>query len=155
MKQLFVALLLLPAVALSQYRITVILEKIPAKTSGDRIFIAGNFNQWVPDDENTLLTKGSDGKFTRVFDDVQAGEYEFKFTLGSLESIEVGEDGKEIPNRILSLRSDTTVHLTVAGWKNAKTAFIENKSSWSSLPQPYYSLPARVRKPGGVISKSR
>lgn len=155
MKQLVTILLLLPAVALGQYRITVILDKVPAKTNSDRIFIAGNFNQWMPDDENTLMTKGSDGKFTRVFEDVEAGEYEFKFTLGTMESIEVGADGKEIPNRILSLRSDTTIRLKVAGWKNVKTAYIENNSVWSSLPQPSYSLPARAKKPDGAISRYR
>lgn len=154
MKQLFTLLLLLPAVAFSQYRITVILEKVPAKTT-DRIFIAGNFNQWVADDENTLLSKGSDGKFTKVFEDIEAGEYEFKFTLGTMESVEVGADGKDIPNRILSLRSDTTIRIKIGGWKGVKTAFIENNSSWSSLPQPFYSLPARAKKPDGVISRSR
>jgi hypothetical protein len=155
MKLLITLLLLLPAAAFSQYRITIILDKIPANTNSDRIFVAGNFNQWEPADENTILTKGSDGKYSRVFDDVPAGLYEFKFTLGSTETMEVAEDGKDLANRILNLSSDTTIRLTVARWKTAGTAYIENISAWSNLLLPYYSLPARVKKPDGVISRSR
>ncbi len=156
MKLLITLLLLLPVAAFSQYRITIILDKVPSNTSGDRLYIAGNFNEWQPADENTVLTKGSDGKFTRVFDDVQAGEYEYKFTMGSMETVEVASDGKERPNRVLSLRSDTTIHLTIARWKSAaKTAFTENNSAWSNLLPSFYNSINRERKPDGVISRSR
>mgnify|MGYP003042454208 CR=1 FL=1 len=155
MKLLMSMLLLLPAACFCQYRVTVILDKVPANTKAEQLFIAGNFNEWQPADENAALTKGSDGKYTKVFDDVQAGEYEFKFTMGSMETVEVAADGKELANRVLTLRSDTTIHLTVARWKAAKTAFIENISAWSNLQLPYYSSPARVKKPDGVISRSR
>jgi metallo-beta-lactamase class B len=155
MKLLITLLLILPAATFSQYRITIILDKVPANTSGDRLYISGNFNNWEPADENTVLTKGTDGRFSRIFDDVQAGQYEYKFTMGSMESIEVAADGKDLSNRILNLSSDTTIHLTVARWKNAKLAYIGNISTWSSLLQPYYSLPARVKKPDGVISRFR
>src|SRR6185503_19045021 len=139
MKLLISLLLILPAAAFSQYRITIILDKVPAGTTADRLYIAGNFNNWEPADENTILTKGTDGKYSRVFDDVQAGQYEYKFTMGSMESIELAADGKDLANRILNLSSDTTIHLTVARWKSAKTAYIENISTWSSLLLPYYS----------------
>jgi hypothetical protein len=155
MKLVITLLLLLPAAAFSQYRITVIIDKLPAKTTADRIFIAGNFNEWQPADENTILTKGSDGKFTKVFEDVQAGDYEFKFTLGTMETVEVDANGKDIANRVLSLRSDTTIRVTVASWKGVKAAFTENYSSWSNLLLPYYSLPARAKKQDGAILKSR
>lgn len=155
MKQLLFLLVLLPSVCFCQYRITIIIDKVPDKTTGDRIYIAGNFNQWEPADENTVLTKGSDGKFTKVIEEVPAGEYEYKFTLGSMESIEVAADGKEIANRILSLRSDTTVRLTIAGWKNGKMAFTENFTAWSNLMLPFYNSTARARKPDGAILRSR
>jgi hypothetical protein len=155
MKRLFTLLLILPAAAFSQYRITVIIDKVPANTNADRLYIAGNFNNWEPADENTSMSKGTDGKYSRVFDDVQAGQYEFKITAGSMESIEVAADGKEIQNRVLNLSSDTTIHLAVARWKSAKTAFTENISSWSSLQLPYYSLPRRAKKPDGAILRSR
>ena len=153
MKFLFTLLLLTPVACFCQFRITLIVDKVPANTKVDRLYIAGNFNEWQPADENTILTKGSDGKYTRVFDEVQAGDYEFKFTQGSLETIETAADGKEIKNRLLSLRSDTTIHLTIAGWKGAKSEPGENFTTWSDLQQPYYSLPARVRKPVGAMSR--
>jgi hypothetical protein len=155
MKLLISLLLLLPAACLAQYRITVILDKVPAGTTGDQIYIAGNFNEWNPSDENTALTKGSDGKWSRVFEGVQAGDYEFKFTLGTMESVEVGADGKDIANRMLSLNSDTTIHYTVVRWKNGKTAYIPNTAAWFNLQPPFYSSAARARKPDGAILKSR
>ena len=155
MKLLLSLLLIVPTATFSQYRITLIIDKVPANTNADPLYISGNFNNWEPADENTALTKGSDGKYSRVFDDVQAGQYEFKFTTGSMESIEVDKDGKEIANRVLNITSDTTIRLTVARWKSAKTAYIETISAWSGLQLPYYSLPARVRKPDGAISRFR
>ena len=156
MKLLISLLILLPAAGFCQYRVTIILDKVPANTKADRIFIAGNFNEWQPADENAVLTKGSDGKFIRVFDDVQAGEYEFKFTLGSMETTEVAANGKEIANRMLSVRSDTTVHLTVARWKTApNTAYIENTAAWSNLLAASCNLTARAKKPDGAILRSR
>jgi hypothetical protein len=154
MRVIIAMLLLLPAFAFSQYRITVIIEKVPAGTP-DRLFIAGNFNEWNPADENNVLEKGPDGKHTRVFEDVPAGEYEYKLTAGSMEAIEVAADGKDINNRLLSLKSDTTIRLTVARWKNGKEAFTENNAAWSNLLQPYYSSAMPARKPDGAISRSR
>lgn len=154
MRVIISLLLLLPVFAFSQYRITVIIEKAPAGTP-DRLFVAGNFNEWQPADENTVLEKGTDGKHAHVFDDVPAGEYEFKITAGSMEAVEVAADGKEIKNRLLSLKSDTTIRLTVERWKNATSAFTENNAAWSNLLQPYYNSRAMARKPDGAILKSR
>lgn len=153
MKFLFTLILLTPIACFCQYRVTIIVDNLPANTKVDRLYIAGNFNEWQPADENTMLTKGSDGKFIKVFDDVEAADFEYKFTQGTMETIEAAKDGKDIQNRLLSLRSDTTIHVTIAGWKSAKTEPAENLTSWSDLQQPYYSLPARVRKPVGAISK--
>lgn len=154
MRVIIALLLLLPAFAFSQYRITVIIEKVPAGTP-DRLFLTGNFNEWQPADENNVLEKGTDGKFIRVYEDIPAGEYEYKVTGGSMESIEVGADGKDIKNRVLSLKSDTTIRLSVERWKNAKSAFTENNAAWSNLLQPYYSSAAMVRKQDGAILISR
>lgn len=156
MRQLLLLLLVIPAAGFAQYRITLIVDKVPASTTAEQLYVAGNFNYWEPADENTVMTKNGDGKFARVFDDVPAGLYEFKITAGSNETVEVAADGKDISSRILNLSSDTTIHLTVARWKSDKTAFIENLiSTWCSLQLPYYSLAARVKKPDGVISRFR
>lgn len=154
MRVIISVLLLLPAFAFSQYRITVIIDKVPAGTP-DRLFLAGNFNEWQPADENSVLEKGTDGKYTRVYEEVPAGDYEYKVTAGTNESIEVDADGKDIKNRLLTLKSDTTIHLTVARWKNAKSAFTENNAAWSNSLQPFYSSTAITRKPDGAISRSR
>jgi hypothetical protein len=119
MKLLIVCLILLPASLFSQYKVTVILDSVPSNTSGS-IFITGNFNNWEPADPNTALTKNAQGKFEKVFDEVQGGTYEFKFTQGSNETMECKADGSELGNRTLVLTSDTVVHTTIAAWKPVK-----------------------------------
>jgi hypothetical protein len=149
MRVLLALLLLLPACLFSQYKVTVILDSIPASTNSS-IFIAGNFNNWEPADPNTALVKNATGKFEKVFDDVQGATYEFKFTLGSNETMECKPDGSDIANRTLVLTSDTVIHLTVAAWKPVKkSASLAPAAapSVNALPylavaiiQPIYSL---------------
>ena len=123
MKNIFLFLLLCPVFASSQYRVTVIIDKVPAGTNAESIYIMGNFNEWSPADPQSILTKDQSGKYSKSYDDVQPALYEFKFTLGSLESVECKADGSELSNRMLNLQSDTTIHITIARWKNApKTA---------------------------------
>jgi len=120
MRNLIAILLLVPTSLFSQYKVTIILDSIPAQTNSESIFISGNFNNWQPDDPNTILSKNPMGKFTKEFNEVSGGEYEFKFTLGSQETVECKADGSDIPNRKLLLTSDTVIHLSVAAWKTAK-----------------------------------
>lgn len=134
MKFIAAFLVLLPAFASAQYRITVILDKIPEKTTADRIYVAGNFNEWNPADPESALTKNDKGKFVKVFEGVDPGTYEYKFTLGTMESVECKLDGTELPSRTLVLQSDTTIHLTVARWKSAKN-LDDSEKNGNRLPQ--------------------
>lgn len=134
MKFVVAFLILLPAFVSAQYRITVILDKVPDKPTPDRIYIAGNFNEWNPADPEAALSKNDKGKFTKVFEGVDAGTYEFKFTLGTTESMECKLDGTELPSRTLVLQSDTTIHLTVARWKSAKN-LDDSEKNGNRLPQ--------------------
>jgi hypothetical protein len=155
MRQLLLLLLLIPAAGLAQYRVTLIVEKVPAGTKADRLYVSGNFNYWEPADENAALYKNNDDKYEKVFDNVPAGLYEFKVTAGSNESIEVAEDGKDIPNRVLDLSSDTTIRISVARWKNDKAALTENISLWSGLQLPFYNSTNKVKKQDGAILRYR
>ena len=95
LKLLPILLLLVPAFAMSQYRVTIILDNVPKNTTGDKIYAAGNWNGWNPADPEASLTKDANGKFTKVFDDVQPAEYEFKFTLGTWETVETNAAGRD------------------------------------------------------------
>ena len=128
MKKLITILLLCPLFASSQFKVTVIIDKVPSGTGDKSIYIMGNFNEWSPADPQSVLVKDQSGKYSKTYDDVQSALYEFKFTLGSMESVECKADGSDIANRQLNLQSDTTIHITIARWKNtANTASVENK----------------------------
>lgn len=65
-----------------------------------KIYVAGNFNQWNPKNEKYILQKQSDGSFS-VNLPLSTADFEFKFTLGSWESVETDEQGNDIGNRII------------------------------------------------------
>ena len=121
MKLLPLYLLLLPAFAISQYKVTLILDSVPAKPVADKIYVSGNFNNWDPADPETELVKDANGKFTKIFTDASAVDYEYKFTLGSWQTVECAANGADIPNRKLTLHSDTVLHFAIAAWKKAPT----------------------------------
>jgi hypothetical protein len=146
MRLLIVCLILLPASLFSQYKVTVILDSVPANTSGS-IFIAGNFNNWEPADPNTAFSKNGQGKYEKVFEEVQGGTYEFKFTLGSNETMECKADGSELGNRALVLTSDTVVHTTIAAWKPVKksAALMPDNTLQAIAATPYEAAAIRRR----------
>ncbi len=83
----------------------------------DPIFLTGTMNQWDPGDRNFQLKRINyfRSEITLMLPD---GTYEFKFTRGSFEKVESSADGKDIPNRMLHLKSDTSLLLGVYGWKD-------------------------------------
>lgn len=79
------------------YRI--IVNKIPAATPFDaKLYIAGNFNNWNPRDDNYLLIKHSDGSFRATIQS-ELTEIQYKITRGNWSSVECYGNGKARPNR--------------------------------------------------------
>jgi hypothetical protein len=134
MKLIAAFLILLPVFASSQYKVTIIVDKLPAQTT-DKIYLCGNFNQFNPADPDALLLKNSAGKFTKDFMDVESGQYEFRFTQGSMESIECKSDGTDLANRQVTINSDTVIHFTIARWKNEKNLNESEKNGKNNLQQ--------------------
>ena len=86
----------------------------------DNLYMAASFNGWNPKDGNTRLYRTSPASSFRVDLWLKCGDYEFKFTRGSQETVEVSSDGREIENRLLkvSLFSSKDVHVTIENWKD-------------------------------------
>jgi predicted alpha/beta superfamily hydrolase len=101
----------------AQYTIRLIVNSIGAKAKDD-IYISGTFNNWNPADMNSKLKPFAGGRRVIVFNDVDTGHYEFKFTRGNWDKVETTAKGENIENRMLDLKSDTSVELTIAGWKD-------------------------------------
>src|SRR6478736_3499522 len=103
--------------AKSQYTVRIIVSGIAAKPK-DEIYIAGNFNNWNPADINSKLKPFAGGRRIIVLKDVDTGRYEFKFTRGSWDKVEATSKGEDIENRLLDIKGDTSVELSIAGRKD-------------------------------------
>jgi metallo-beta-lactamase class B len=161
MKQLFVTLLLLvffERIA-AQYTLRIEIGKRPGLHTADSIYIAGSFNGWNPGIKDFAFSSDSSGKNYIDLKNLPGGIQEFKLTRGSWSKVECSKGGVQIANRLIYLRSDTAITLTVAAWaddfparppvstrsKNvfiADTAFFSpqlnrKKRVWIYLPEEY------------------
>ena len=101
----------------AQYTVRIIVTDIAAKAQDD-IYVAGNFNNWNPADNNSKLKPFAGGRRVIVFDDVNPGIYEYKFTRGNWDKVETTTKGEDVQNRTLAVTGDTSFEVTIAGWKD-------------------------------------
>ncbi|RTL60113.1 MAG: hypothetical protein EKK37_04530 [Sphingobacteriales bacterium] len=138
---LVLLLLLLSVVSFSQYRVRIIVNAPASKQ--ESLFIAGNFNNWNPSDEDYLFTKNSTGQYELTINETPAGTYQFKFTHGSWNNVECNKDGKDIENRSVTILSDTTFEYVVAAWKDdfTSTAILHTASSHVKIIDTAFAIP--------------
>lgn len=103
--------------ASAQYTVRIVVSGIAARPK-DEIYIAGNFNNWNPADNNAKLKPFAGGRRIIIFKDIDTGRYEFKFTRGSWDKVETTAKAEDIANRIIDIKGDTSVDVTIAGWKD-------------------------------------
>lgn len=99
----------------------IIVTKIPASTpSNASIYIAGNFNNWNPGQNNFKLIKNLQGQWTITLT-FAPGIYQFKFTRGSWNTVEGNKDGKVIGNRSYQYTGGKkTLELEIEGWEDSQ-----------------------------------
>ena len=137
------------------------IKSLPAyHQPSDPVFIAGSFNNWNPGQKASQLEKDERG-FYFISLAAPAGKHEFKVTRGSWDKVESGEGGLPSENRVIEVRSDTTVEISIQHWadhfpktpknssasKNVKiieTAFYipqlnRYRRIWIYLPESYTS----------------
>ncbi|MGH2643310.1 MAG: alpha/beta hydrolase-fold protein [Chitinophagaceae bacterium] len=93
------------------------MKQVPPGPINPDIFLAGNMNGWNPADSRYHLKK-QHNRFQITLNDLKEGIYQFKFTRGSWENVECKSNGEDMPNRVIRILSDTTLYLTIAGWKD-------------------------------------
>ncbi|HOZ85079.1 MAG TPA: alpha/beta hydrolase-fold protein [Niabella sp.] len=114
MRQYFTFLLFfLAGTTIAQNRLTIVLDSLPNTLPGDSIFLAGSVNGWQPNQTKYLFQ----GK--QLMMELPSGEIEFKITRGSWEKVETNADGGSIKNRMLTIKRDTVVHVTIKNWKDS------------------------------------
>lgn len=82
------------------YEVTFIVSSVPENTpSSASIYIMGNFNNWLPGDENYRFEKMEDGTYQYTLK-MPANTYiEYKYNLGNYDNIEKDFFGNERGNR--------------------------------------------------------
>jgi predicted alpha/beta superfamily hydrolase len=104
-----------PLLIRSQHKVTIRVSALPSSSPGN-VFIAGNFNNWNPSDPLYKLESDEAGYFLQL-PRMKTGTYEFKFTGGSWNTVEVNADGADIRNRVVNITSDSTFYYSIDGWK--------------------------------------
>jgi len=100
------------APALAQFRLRLHLARVPAMGKTDTIYVAGSFNRWNPKDSRYAIAPGNSG----ITIELPGGMLEYKFTKGSWSEVETAADGSALPNRSLTISSDTLVTTEIAQW---------------------------------------
>ncbi len=76
------------------------LHSLPPHTPpGAALFLAGNVNNWQPDDERFRFRPNGDGTFSLVFQ-ADLDTLEYKITRGHWSAAEGDAAGRELPNRV-------------------------------------------------------
>jgi hypothetical protein len=90
----------------------------PVQTpANEPIYIAGNFNNWHPEDSRYKLAKNNNGSYS-IQIPKKAGTIEYKFTRGGWHREEVNEVGEPIPNRQFTYGRADSVYISIPGWRD-------------------------------------
>ncbi len=121
MKRTVFLFLLISNLAAAQVKVKFVITTLPGKAMNtDKIFIAGNFNNWSAGSNDGLFTANANGAI-ELIKNMAPGNYEYKITRGSWEKVECTASGASIANRELHVAHDTTVNLQIADWQDKHT----------------------------------
>ncbi len=105
------------AVAFGQFEVKFIVHPKTNLHPNDTVYLSGNFNVWNPSSVDYQLIRKNDNYFITI-KNLQQGAYEYKVTRGTWATVETELNGEPANNRILQLAGDTSIELTVAGWRD-------------------------------------
>ncbi len=117
--------------AFSQFSVRLVVTDIATRKNED-VYVAGNFNNWNPKDENYKLKPFGGNRKSLVIKDIAAGNYAFKFTRGGFDKVESMADGRDITDRVVEVNADASFELTIAGWKDD---YPERPKKYTASPQ--------------------
>jgi len=84
----------------------------------DTIFLAGDFNNWQPDDPNYAFVK-SNGAYSLTLQGAPGATIQFKCTRGDWNVVETQLNGSFLPNRAFTFGSAPQIEpLTIANWND-------------------------------------
>src|SRR4051812_47522539 len=93
-----IALLLFAINLKAQYKVQFRFKRLPSyHQTSDTIFLAGSFNRWNPKNNQFACVRCNEKNGITI--DLPRGMFEYKFTHGSWEGVEAGNDGTPTENR--------------------------------------------------------
>jgi metallo-beta-lactamase class B len=127
-------------------QLTIRLTAPVSTPSGATIHVAGSFNLWNPNAPGFALARDSGGTYAITLPDDVRGAIEFKFTLGSWETVETTALGADVANRTLEIPATGALLFSgsVAGWKSGASPSAPRPSTASpsvSVLSDSFSMP--------------
>jgi hypothetical protein len=100
--------------------LTIVVNDVPADTpSGDSLALAGNFNEWNPDQSSMMRRDSARNRYLITLPRKSADpNIEFKVTRGSLLTAEADAFGREIERRQVRFGSTDTLFISVKNWED-------------------------------------
>src|SRR5262249_50379405 len=124
--------------------------------AGAHIYITGDFQGWDPAAAADQLTQVQPQTYEITLSFPVHTELQFKFTRGSLASVEKDARGQDFVNRQLEVLAATTFDATVGSWADISAStivgdvttltvasFIPGRRIWVYLPPGYHDSTAR------------
>ena len=100
----------------AQHNLKLVVQNLSATHLNDTVYVAGNFNGWNPG--KTAMAFQQDKNVWEIILSLPTDQYEFKFTLGSWDNVQVTKSGKDAANNSMKLLNDTSFFFTIVAWKN-------------------------------------
>lgn len=100
--------------------ITFVVNSLPPNTPfGDSICILGTFNNWDASAGGYTLQEKEDGTYELNLHKVKGQEsHEFKFSRGSIASLEGNKFGNTLPNRTFRFGKEDTIFVDLLSWED-------------------------------------
>jgi predicted alpha/beta superfamily hydrolase len=126
-------------------QLTIALTRVPAGTPANAtVYVAGSFNRWNPAAEGYRLTPTPQRGYSITLPDSIRGSIEFKFTLGSWETVETTAAGGEVSNRTFVIPATGPASYTgvVERWRDGSPMVRPASASPSvSILAPDFAIP--------------
>lgn len=114
---LFSFLLLFSAISPAQVAAVTFTVQVPSIDSAKGVFLAGSFNYWHTGDSLYRMQKISDNRYTLTLPVFDNHSYQYKYTLGHWNRVELAASDSNISNRVFVAANGKQLTDTVMKWK--------------------------------------
>jgi hypothetical protein len=111
--------------------------KIPQGSlqNNNSIFLAGSFNCWNPHDSLYIMKKAGEDLYSITIPVLDGKKYEYKYTQGDWNSVEISLDSTSIENRHMIARDGLVIKDTVLKWNSIQPSLQKDTALTLSTEQ--------------------